>query len=270
MSELPLDASQPDGSALCLPCGFCCRGVLHLHASLDEDEVLLAGELGLEAAPHFDRRSFRLPCPRFEEGKCSTYQHRPRVCARYECRLLHRYLQGQIALEAALKLIYEADAQLAGVEASIGAGAAGKPLWQQLEVWCVEARRGGGSGLQSAESLSRIVSLAAHLQRHFERRHMANPMYAYVYWTAVSQLVPQETLETVVGKAVIEPEFRQALRADPALALAPYDLPEEAHIYLRAALDAAALDSATPSSTVAAALARTLEAQSGMHPSTDG
>jgi hypothetical protein len=237
--------SVPNGSDLCLSCGFCCRGVLHLYAALEADEIPLAQELGMEVVPRSYGQAFRLPCPRFIDGKCSTYEHRPRVCPGYKCQLLRRYLQGDVTLERAQALVQTGEELMAAIETSLGARAAGKPLWQQLELWCVDARQPSASGVRSAENLRQIVRLAAHLQQHFERRHTSNPMYTYVYWTVVSQMVSQETLESIVGRAVINAEFRQALHADPRAALARYGLPEEAQIYLKVALESVALDSAT-------------------------
>jgi hypothetical protein len=235
--------SLPNGSDLCLSCGFCSRGVLHLYAALEADEIPLAHELGMEVVPRSYGQAFRLPCPRFIDGKCSTYEHRPRVCPGYKCQLLRRYLRGEVTLERAQALVRTGEELMAAIETSLRARAAGRPLWQQLELWCVDARHPSASGVESAESLTLIGRLAAHLQQHFERRHTSNPMYAYVYWTVVSQMVPRETLESIVGRAVINVEFRQALHADPRAALAGYGLPEEAQIYVSAALDSVALDS---------------------------
>src|SRR5512137_1768828 len=104
---------------LCMACGLCCIGVVHSRALLDADELEAAHELGLRVDVFEDGTGFHLPCPQYREGKCASYQRRPRVCANYQCELLQRCLEGQVTLEEALSLIAQARTML-------------DPLWDRL------------------------------------------------------------------------------------------------------------------------------------------
>ena len=86
---------------LCTNCGLCCMGALHSAAVLDAEEVPAAKDIGL---PVLDREEpgFALPCPKLVNCTCTIYEHRPRVCGRYRCKLLQELENGDIDLTSAL------------------------------------------------------------------------------------------------------------------------------------------------------------------------
>ena len=91
--------TERSGSDLCLQCGLCCNGVLHSRAILVPADLPLADELGLDVFNDAKGCAFRLPCPRFQDGKCSVYdRQRPHICGAYQCALLKKYLSDQIDL----------------------------------------------------------------------------------------------------------------------------------------------------------------------------
>ena len=96
-----LDAMQrtlAEGVDIDVPCGgctACCTSSQFVHIEPDETETLarIPRELLFPAprrpAGHvllgYDERGH---CPMLVDGKCSIYEHRPRTCRTYDCRLL--------------------------------------------------------------------------------------------------------------------------------------------------------------------------------------
>jgi hypothetical protein len=125
--------SQINGSDLCLSCGLCCTGLLHDRAVLLPVEFNLAHEIGLtiltrdgDATP-----TFRLPCPCFQQGRCSTYAKRPEACGRYRCNLLRAFEAQEIDLHAALDPVGHAKALITEIETLIGDTNAAETIWQR-------------------------------------------------------------------------------------------------------------------------------------------
>lgn len=112
-----------DGAAsamtLCLACGFCCNGTLHVHTALLPEETADAHGLGLAVVEVGGRPAFRQPCARFQADRCTIYERRPQVCRRYACALLQRLQAGDIALEGALRIVEIARKQLAVFRARV-------------------------------------------------------------------------------------------------------------------------------------------------------
>ena len=91
-------AAIRDGTTAAVPCGgctACCTSSQFVHVGPDETETLahIPGEL-LFPAPGlpdghvvlgYDERGH---CPMFVDGRCSIYDHRPRTCRTYDCRVL--------------------------------------------------------------------------------------------------------------------------------------------------------------------------------------
>jgi hypothetical protein len=98
---------------LCLACGFCCNGTLHINTSLLPEELDAAVALGLPTERIQDRPAFQQPCVKFQEGCCSIYEQRPQVCRRYACALLSRLQANEITREQALRVVSIAQKQLA-------------------------------------------------------------------------------------------------------------------------------------------------------------
>ena len=102
------DVEERDGSALCLSCGMCCRGMLHGWAALEPQERQWAVEVGLDMFDSERGPAFRLPCTRLSGNACEIYRNRPAHCAGYRCRLLNKSLDGQVTLDGAQAIVGEA------------------------------------------------------------------------------------------------------------------------------------------------------------------
>jgi len=90
---------KPAGSELCLSCGLCCKGLLFNRAGLLPGEVARAEELGLHCFPSGDGKfAFRLPCPWFQDERCSIYSARFDACQRYRCDLLKRLANDELSV----------------------------------------------------------------------------------------------------------------------------------------------------------------------------
>jgi hypothetical protein len=125
------------GSALCLSCGLCCRGVLHDEALLDPVEVGHARTLGLDVEATADRIVFRLPCPRLEGARCDAYGDRPRVCGAFRCRVLRDMEAGRRSLEDSLRLVTRARRMADRLEEDLPGRGEGRSVWRRL----AESRR---------------------------------------------------------------------------------------------------------------------------------
>ncbi|MEA3020188.1 MAG: uncharacterized protein QOI47_1712 [Actinomycetota bacterium] len=90
-------AAQVTGVGVEVPCGdctACCRSSYFIHVGPDETETLrrIPRQLQFPApglpAGHvvlgYDERG---RCPMFSDGRCSIYEHRPRTCRTYDCRI---------------------------------------------------------------------------------------------------------------------------------------------------------------------------------------
>ena len=91
-------AAIRSGGAMDVPCGTCtacCTGSQFVHVGPDEADALthIPAEL-LFPAPGlpdghvvlgYDERGH---CPMLVDGRCSIYDHRPRTCRTYDCRVL--------------------------------------------------------------------------------------------------------------------------------------------------------------------------------------
>lgn len=155
--------SQEDGQELCLACGMCCRGDLYRNAGLHPDELPAARSLRLpiiqdEAAGP----AFALPCPKLDGNACTIYddERKPNVCSSFECKLLKRYLGGEIDLERSLERVREARSLIDRLREEIGRDA-DAPIWTQLTEW---AEAGGE---RRAETRMRVGQLMRILSSHF-------------------------------------------------------------------------------------------------------
>lgn len=160
------DRSSPDGSRLCLTCGLCCKGLLHDWARLEDREVQTARRLGLSTSRRNGCAVFALPCPRHSETGCTVYQERPSPCSGYRCKLLRRYLAGEITWDEGVRRVQQAKQLVAAIRRRIDAPDAGASVWQQL---------GALPDPDAAEPELRldVASLMALCQGHF--RNSAEP-----------------------------------------------------------------------------------------------
>ena len=84
---------EDDARVPCDGCTACCTSSQFVHIGLDEVETLahIPEEL-LAPAPRrpdqvvlgYDERGH---CPMLDDGRCSIYEHRPRTCRAYDCRV---------------------------------------------------------------------------------------------------------------------------------------------------------------------------------------
>ena len=71
-------------------------------------ETERATQLGFVMVERNERPTFGQPCPKLEGNRCSIYPDRPSACVSYRCRLLDRYLAGDVDKDQARALIDEA------------------------------------------------------------------------------------------------------------------------------------------------------------------
>ena len=91
-----LDGFNPasDADVPCGACTACCTSSQFVHIAPDETETLahIPGELRFRA-PGLPKGHFVLGyderghCPMLVDGDCSIYEHRPRTCRTYDCRV---------------------------------------------------------------------------------------------------------------------------------------------------------------------------------------
>ena len=89
-----VDPARPDMDVPCGTCTACCRASYFIHVEPDETETLRHIPKGLLfPAPGrpkghrvlgFDERGH---CPMLTDTGCSIYEHRPRTCRTYDCRV---------------------------------------------------------------------------------------------------------------------------------------------------------------------------------------
>ena len=175
--------SQPNGSDLCLACGLCCNGVLFDQGVLLPTEFNLAHEIGLTILAGDDNEmpTFRMPCPCFQQGRCSTYRKRPEACGRYRCDLLQALKTQEIDLDAALEQVAQAKALIAEIELLIEdtnvSESANETMGEAMSIWqrAQQFAKRHGLHLHSTEFTRsfpqiqlKISALYLLCDRHFE------------------------------------------------------------------------------------------------------
>lgn len=101
--------NESPSNILCKSCGLCCSGHLFAWVRLNASELDSAQALGLNVIRNDPRqRGFTQPCPLWD-GICTVYTSPdyPRTCKTYECIVLRRLLDEDIALPEALSTIQE-------------------------------------------------------------------------------------------------------------------------------------------------------------------
>ena len=158
-------APPPDGSRLCLACGLCCQGLLHEWAQLDPGETADAERLGLPTFLHPQGPGFTLPCPRHREGRCTVYDERPSPCRGFRCKLLRRYLAGEVAWEEGLRRIEQVKQLVAAIRRRAGAGEGEASIWRQLRAF----EEASPDALEAELRLD-LAALLLQCQRHFDNK----------------------------------------------------------------------------------------------------
>jgi len=94
VSTVAVGAGRADADVPCGTCTACCRAGWFVHVGPDEVEALRRIPAALQfpapgrpaghvVVPHDDRGR----CPMLADGGCSIYEHRPRTCRAFDCRV---------------------------------------------------------------------------------------------------------------------------------------------------------------------------------------
>jgi Fe-S-cluster containining protein len=157
------DAAATD---LCRSCGLCCNGALFDRAPLQPEEREPARALGLRVTESDGAPYFLQPCTAFGGSVCTVYPNRPAACRRFRCLLLKALERGETSLEAALRTVTKAKAEIA-------AYAGGGPLATNTERRRLRALGPTGGAataegrLSAARRYAKTVALDLFLTKHF-------------------------------------------------------------------------------------------------------
>lgn len=150
---------------------MCCDGALFNRAVSRPEEIGQLAAFGIEAITVGDNVRFPLPCPMLDGASCTIYEHRFHICRSFKCKLLNRYLDGEVELETAQQTVATAKKQIAAVAALDPAAAIMRgrlDLYKTEKDWTriedPEARRAKGKLMFSARVLDQ------YLDTHFRRR----------------------------------------------------------------------------------------------------
>ncbi len=173
--------NAPDSlpAALCTECGLCCDGSLlaevELAGSTEADRL---EALGFETEEGDDDGRdawfLPLPCAALCGSRCSVYEHRPRTCRTFECRLLKDVAAGVVPLGEALETVAgartERDEILRLLRALDPDGETeGLPLAERVSETVLRSEEGGKRGRRTDRLRERMKGLTALLGRHFLR-----------------------------------------------------------------------------------------------------
>jgi uncharacterized protein len=112
-------AGRQDADVPCDGCTACCRASQFIHVGPDEVDArshipaeLLFPAPGLPPGHHVMGYDEQGHCPMLVEDRCSIYDHRPRTCRTYDCRVFAATgLDGQLAEDPASREIATRAAQ---------------------------------------------------------------------------------------------------------------------------------------------------------------
>jgi Fe-S-cluster containining protein len=95
---------------LCTQCGLCCDGSLFADVELaGRREAVRLEAMGIEIEDDDSSGAQLLqPCAALRERRCTIYEHRPKCCQTFECRLLQEVRRGAVSVEQAKEQIAEA------------------------------------------------------------------------------------------------------------------------------------------------------------------
>jgi len=94
---------------LCTRCGLCCDGSLFADVELaGRSEATRLEAMGLEIEDEDSGGALLLqPCAALQGKRCAIYEHRPKCCRTFECRLLQDVRRGVVDVERAKAQIAE-------------------------------------------------------------------------------------------------------------------------------------------------------------------
>jgi Fe-S-cluster containining protein len=151
-----------NGSDLCVACGLCCKGMFHEQARAFPEEVPWLETKGFTVSADPQGLTFSLPCSYLGATGCSLYQERPKTCRTYQCRLLIRYLEGEVSLEQALETVEQVHELRSQILRKLEVENPTRNLWQLI-------RSHEPENLEPETSLD-IASLLHLSARHFDAR----------------------------------------------------------------------------------------------------
>lgn len=129
--------TDEEGQELCLACGMCCNGDLFVNVWLHREEVDSARQIGLPIVRNArGDPAFAQPCPKHVEGLCTVYDdtRKPHSCDSFDCKLLRRYLRGEIGREESLDCVRQARTRIDALREKIGREN-DVSIWRQLIEW---------------------------------------------------------------------------------------------------------------------------------------
>ncbi|HBM16098.1 MAG TPA: hypothetical protein DD381_07150 [Lentisphaeria bacterium] len=101
--------TEPDFSTknrnICIECGLCCDGSIYPNVFIHEDDdISFIEQFGFNPSKVNGELSSPLPCKWQKENLCTLYHdsRRLKTCKEYKCKLLEKYLSGEISYAAAI------------------------------------------------------------------------------------------------------------------------------------------------------------------------
>ena len=133
---------------LCTRCGLCCDGSLFADVELAGREATPMEILGLDVeADDADGMVMSQPCLALKGKRCSIYEHRPKCCRTFECRLLQNVRRGGESIQGARERITKTHANIAKV--TEGKWAPNPDLSKVEEIGWTDLMPGGGTPASS-------------------------------------------------------------------------------------------------------------------------
>lgn len=166
-----MDSDLP--GRLCTTCGLCCDGSLFADVELaGTAEAARLEAMGLEIEDD-DGGLLVLPCGALRGRRCGIYEHRPKCCRTFECRLLQDVRRGELGEEEAGRIIAATVTQtrhLRKLAARLSPGDSRLPLrelcLEALSPTEGEARRAGAERLRS-ELEAKLAELDGTIRDRF-------------------------------------------------------------------------------------------------------
>jgi len=159
------------GSELCLACGLCCNGALHVNVNVRPEHLRVVRTLGLMVEKTDRGFEFRLPCPLYQKDRCSAHPHHPPTCQAYRCALLQKHEEGDVTLQDSLAIVRTARELLAGGAKGSAVGpVSGESLRVEVaQSWDGDHGLRGSGALRhaNAELVLRAAAFDVYLEKHF-------------------------------------------------------------------------------------------------------
>ena len=114
---------------LCTSCGLCCDGSLFAEVELKgRRESFTLESFGLDIEEGEESELLIQPCGALNGTRCSIYEHRPKCCRTFECRLLRDVEEGKRTRLEASEIIQETRDLVTQINRGIGRSVGRKHL----------------------------------------------------------------------------------------------------------------------------------------------